>query len=141
MSTVYSVDVEVTVPIFATEVTDRVEDAITNLFPGAEVEQGAGELRGRTHSLQQFGEQLRKQAILDTARTAFIEGRRGDSFSFALKKQAAFEGVVNFAVGNPGELGELHVSVRVADPTVDEFIDRLAPQTEDGAPPEDDSWQ
>lgn len=141
MSEVYSVDVEITAPVYPTEVTDRVEDAITNLFPGAEIERAPGEIRAETHSLDEFAEQLREQAILDTARGAFFDGRRGDTFSFALKKQAAFEGVVNFAVGNPDELGDLHVSVRVNQPSVEAFVDRIAPSTEDGVPPEDDPWR
>ncbi len=141
MSEVYSVDVEITAPVYDTEVTDRVADAITNLFPGAEVERTPGELRARTHTLDRFAERLREQEILDTARAQFFENRRGDAFTFALKKQAAFEGVVNFAVGNPDELGELHVSVRVEEPSMEAFVDRIAPATEDGVPPDEDPWR
>jgi predicted RNA binding protein with dsRBD fold (UPF0201 family) len=131
---VYRVDVEVTAPVNDTEVTDRVADAVRNLFPGADVEQRHGEVVGRTHALDHFAERLREQEILDTARKQFLQNRRGDRFSFALKKQAAFEGVVNFAVGDPAELGDLHVSVRVHEPDVDTFVDSLAPPTEDGVP-------
>ncbi len=42
--------------------------------------------------------------------------------------------MVNFAVGNPDELGELHVRMQVDDPTVEEFVDYVAPPTEDGKP-------
>ncbi len=131
-----SIDVQVTAPVYPTEVTDRVIDAITTLFPDAEVEQHPGEVIATTHTLETLSEALYDQKILDTARRQFLEGRQGDTFSFDLKKQAAFEGVVNFAVGQPDELGELHVRVRVNEPGVDAYIDHIAPATEDGQPPE-----
>jgi predicted RNA binding protein with dsRBD fold (UPF0201 family) len=131
---IYSVDVQITAPVYDTEVTDRVADAITNLFPEAEVEQRPGELLAETHDMSHFSELLHRQEILDTARGAFFENEQGNAFSFDLKKQAAFEGVVNFAVGEPDELGELHVRVSVTEPDVEAYIDHIAPPTEDGRP-------
>jgi predicted RNA binding protein with dsRBD fold (UPF0201 family) len=131
---IYSIDVEITAPVYDTEVTDRVASAISSIVPEAEIEQRPGERAAKTHSLDHFSELLHRQAILDTARNVFFENRRGDGFSFALKKQAAFEEVVNFAVGETDELGELHVHVTVREPSVDEFIDHIAPPTEDGKP-------
>jgi predicted RNA binding protein with dsRBD fold (UPF0201 family) len=135
---IYRIDVEVTAPVFDTEVPDRVEDAVANLFPDAELERREGEVIARTHSLDRFAERLREREILDTARSEFREGLQGDTFEFALKKQAAFEGVVNFSVGDPDELGDIHVSVRVDEPDAEQFVDRLAPPTEEGAPVEDE---
>ncbi|MFB6189244.1 MAG: RNA-binding domain-containing protein [Halapricum sp.] len=134
MSTVYSVDVRITAPVYETEVPDRVEDAITNVFPGAAVEHRRGELVGEVHDLSHFSELLHRQEILDTARGQFFETLDGDTFSFDLKKQAAFQGVVNFAVGDPSELGEIHVRVRVTDPDAETYIDAVAPPTEEGRP-------
>jgi len=134
VSTVYSVDVQITAPVYDTEVTDRVVDAVFTLFPNAEIEERPGELVATTHGLEHFSEGLHRQEILDTARGAFFENRRGDTFSFDLNKQAAFEGVINFAVGDPSELGDIHVRVRVDDPDVESFIDHVAPRTEDGKP-------
>jgi predicted RNA binding protein with dsRBD fold (UPF0201 family) len=131
---IYSIDAEITTPVRETEVTDRVTDAITNLFPSADPEYSHGELRATVHELEQFSELLHRQEILDTARGVFFDTRRGDSFSFRVKKQAAFQGVVNFAVDEPGELGVITVQVRVEDPSVEEFIDSIAPPTEDGTP-------
>lgn len=132
----YAIDVEITAPVYDTEVTDRVADAITNIFPGATPEHSHGELRATVHDLEHFSELLHRQAILDTARGVFFENREGESFSFRLSKQAAFENVVNFAVGEPGELGVIAVRVRVTEPTVEELIDHIAPRTEDGKPVE-----
>ena len=130
----YSVDVQVTAPVNDTEVTGRVTDAVHNLFPEAELESHPGELVGTCHSMEQFSERLHEQAILDTARRAFFDGREGDSFSFRLKKQAAFRGVVNFAVGTESELGDIHVRVRVNEPDVESYVDHVAPPTKEGRP-------
>ncbi len=124
---IYRIDVQITVPIKATEVSDRVEDAITNLFPNAEVRESHGELIAETHSMDHFADRLREQSIQTTARDLFRSRIDGDTFDFELKKQAAFEGVVNFAVGNPDELGELHVRVRVDEPAIEAIIDHIAP--------------
>jgi len=130
----YSVDVQITAPVNDTEVTDRVATAIHEIFPAADVEQRPGELVAETHTLATFSEHLHRREILDAARTVFFENRRGDTFSFDLKKQPAFEGTVTFAVGNPSELGDLHVRVRVNDPDVESVIDHVAPRTEEGKP-------
>jgi len=131
---IHRVDVEVTAPVRDTEVTDRVADAITAIFPGAEPELRHGELTATVHDLSQFSELLHRQEILDTARGIFFDTRRGDSFSFRLKKQAAFEGVINFVVDDPGELGAIAVRVRVEEPDVEAYVDHVAPPTEDGEP-------
>lgn len=130
----YILEAEITAPVYDTEVTDRVAEAITTIFPGASPERRHGELHATVHDLEHLSELLHRQAILDTARGVFFENRRGDGFSFRLKKQAAFVGVVNFAVDEPGELGAIAVRVRVDEPSVEDVIDRIAPPTEDGRP-------
>jgi hypothetical protein len=137
VSVVYSVDVAVTAPVMDTEATERVKDAVLNIFPEAELTERHGEIVGTAHSMEHFSELLHEQEILDTARNQFFDGVRSDGFEFALKKQAAFVGVVNFAVGNPGELGEITVRVDVRDPGVEAYVDHVAPPTEDGRPIED----
>ena len=137
MTDLYRVDVEITAPVFDTEVTSRVADAITNIFPNAELEESFGEIRGEAHSLDHFSELLHRQEILDTARGEFFANREGQTFSFALKKQAAFEERINFSVGEPDELGEIAVRVRVDEPTLEAYVDHVAPPTEDGRPIED----
>jgi predicted RNA binding protein with dsRBD fold (UPF0201 family) len=131
---IYSIDAEITAPVYDTEVTDRVADAVTNVFPGADPECRRGELAATVHDLEHFSELLHRQEILDTARGVFFDTRRGDTLSFQLKKGAAFEGVVNFAVDDPGELGAITVRVRVEEPSVEAFVDHIAPPTEDGRP-------
>ena len=55
---IYSVDVRVTAPVNDTEVTDRVADAVRNLFPEADVESRPGELVGTCHGMERFSERL-----------------------------------------------------------------------------------
>ena len=134
MTDIYRVDVELTAPVYDTEVTARVADAVATLFPEADLEEGHGEIRGTAHRLEHFSELLHRQEILDTARSEFFSNREGETFSFALKKGAAFEERVNFSVGEPDELGEIAVRVRVQEPTLEEYVDHVAPPTEDGRP-------
>jgi len=128
---IYRIDVQITVPLKATEVVDRVEECITNLFPNADVRESPGELIAETHSMDHFAERLREQSIQATARDVFRRRTAGDTFDFELKKQAALQGVVNFSVGNPDELGDMHVRVRVEEPAVEEFINHIAPPGEE----------
>ena len=131
---IYSIDVRVTAAVRDTEVPARVEDAVSNLFPNADTEREAGRIVAETHSLDAFSERLHEQEILDTARREFHKRMDESGFSFALKKQAAFKGVVNFAVGNPDELGDIEVHVTVQEPSAEELVDHIAPPTEDGKP-------
>jgi len=136
---IYSIDVRIEVPVQPTEVTDRVEDAVSTVFPNDESTHEPGKLVAETHTLDPFSDVLHKQEILDTARREFFNHADEEGFSFALKKQAAFQGVVNFAVGNPDELGDIEVDVRVREPDVESIIDAIAPPTEDGTPVDPES--
>jgi len=131
---IYSIDVRIEAPVEPTEVTDRVADAVGAVFPNAEFTHEPGLLVAETHTLDPFSDVLHEQEILDTARREFLKRADEEGFSFALKKQAAFEGVVNFAVGNPDELGDIDVDVRVREPDVESIVDAIAPPTEDGTP-------
>jgi hypothetical protein len=135
---VYSVDVRIVAPVRDTEIPDRVVDAVTNLFPDVEAEREAGQIVAETHTMERFSERLHEQEILDSARREFFRRADDDGFAFALKKQAAFKGVINFSVGNPDELGDIAVDVTVRSPSVEEYIDSVAPPTKDGRPVDPD---
>ena len=133
-SITYRVDVQITAPVFPTEVEARVAEAIQRLFPNADPELRHGEMIGECHDMERFSELLHRQEILDTARGSLLGDREGDTLAFDLKKQAAYEGRVNFAVGEPAELGDIHVRVRVEEPDVEAYVDHVAPRTEEGVP-------
>ncbi len=134
MTTVYRITVDIEAPVEPTEVRDRVADAVRSLFPEADVTTSSDEVTARTHKVDHFRDRLFEQRILDTARKEFMRNRTQSGFEFRLKKQAAFRDVVNFSVGNPAELGDIDVRVTVEDPEVEEFVEFLAPRTEDGEP-------
>jgi len=134
VSSVYSVDVEITAPVNDTEVTSRVADAVRNIFPEADPTHREGALHAEVHTMDGFAEELHRAEILDTARSVFFGSLVGDRFAFDLKKQAAFEGRVNFAVGDESELGDIGVTVTVTEPDAESYIDYVAPPTEDGEP-------
>lgn len=148
---IYSIDVRVEAPIRETEVSDRVSEAVRTLFPDIELRREPDRFVGESHSLDAFSDVLHEQEILDTARRQFFNGideyhssvsqtesaeADADGFEFSLKKQPAYKGVVNFAVGSEDELGDIHVRVDVREPDVESFIDYVAPPTEDGQPVE-----
>lgn len=131
---IQQLDVTIETPRNPTEVSDRLVTAITNIFPTADVEVRDDVVVGTAHSLSRLSELLHQREILDTARDRFYSDLRPNGFSFTIKKQPALEGVVTFAVGEPGELGEIDVDVRVTEPTPEAVIDEIAPPTEDGKP-------
>ncbi|RLM36544.1 RNA-binding domain-containing protein [Haloarcula sp. Atlit-120R] len=134
MSAVYAVDIQIKAPVNDTEVTDRVADAVRTLFPEADPTHQQGALVAEVHTMDGFSELLHRREILDTARSVFFDNLEGDTFAFDVKKQAAFEGRINFAVGDPSELGDIRVNVTVNEPSAEEYINYVAPPTEDGQP-------
>ncbi len=133
---IYRVDVRVVAPVAPTEVTERVADAVRELFPSATIREEPGRVVGETHDLDELSRRLHEQEILEAARREFRRQADDDGFSFALKKQAAREGVVNFSVGSPDELGDVAVSVVVNEPSVEAYVDLVAPETVEGDPVE-----
>jgi len=92
---IYSIDVRIEVPVRDTEATDRVDDAVRNVFPDAEPVHEDGRLVAEAHTLDAFSDVLHEQEILDTARRVFLRNSTDEGFAFSLKKQAAFEGVAS----------------------------------------------
>lgn len=131
---IYQLEARIYAPVRDTEIADRVSQAVHNVFPTAELRRTEEGLAGTAHSLATLSEHLHRREILDTARSEFHNNRRPNGFSFTLKKQPAFVDVVTFAVGEPGELGEIDVDVHVDEPDVESVIDEVAPSTEDGVP-------
>lgn len=128
---IYKIDVEIVAPVYPTEDPTRVTTAIESIFPTAEVEENTGEVTAVTHSIDRFSELLAKQRIKETARMVLSEGTEGEVISFRLSKQAALANVVNFAVDEGAELGDIDVRIRVEQPTPDRLIEELTAPTEE----------
>lgn len=117
--------VRVEVPCHPTESGAKVRHALLRLFPDLAVEQEGDRLVGATASLERLRELIRNQRIRDTARGQLLAGRDRDRTQVVLSKQAAYMGVVNFAVGSA--LGDIVVDIESDDLTA--TIDDIAEST------------
>lgn len=117
--------VRVEAPVHPTESLAKVKVALLNVFPDLAFPSEGDVLVGEGSDLERFRELVRAQRIRDTTRDVLIRGRQGDTIRFALNKQAAYAGRVNFGGGAP--LGEIRVTLE--DPDTDALIDRLAEST------------
>lgn len=131
-----AVDVRITAPVQDTELPERVVEAVEGLFPAAETTVEDGRVVAHTDSLARLRKRLREQRILDTARSHLRNHRHAEGVAVDLKKQAARQGVVNFVVGSPSELGDIHVDVTVEGDT-EALIHWLAPPTDEEGRPVD----
>lgn len=129
-----ALDVEVTAraPVYETERRDRVVDAITNVFPEGEL----SDVRDRDRlrygeevvvtggSVEHLREQVGRQDVVPTVRSALLDGVVGDAVAIRLSKQVALVGRVNVDVGGH-ELGA--IDVRIRGPPPGTIVDRIAP--------------
>ena len=122
-------NVTITCPIFPSEDPQRVAQAVTNIFPGIELNVEEERITAETSDLGHFALQIRRQRILDTTRSVLMKGRRGERSVFNMNKQAAYAGKISF-VEERTILGTIKVTVEADDVTI--FIEHLAPQTVDG---------
>jgi len=118
--------IRVSCPVFPSEDPEKVRQAVLNVFPGIELNADDGTISGETDSLEHFSAQIRRQRILDTARSVLMKGRRKDRTVFNMNKQAAFAGKISFAEERT-ILGTINVTILSDDITA--FIETLAPQT------------
>jgi len=128
-----SVEVEIETTIHPTEVEEKVIKAVKNLFPDAKIEISNGRLFAVARDLRHFKELLKRQKILDTARSELIKGKRGDEIVVYLNKQTATVSRVNFCEED-AILSPLKVTFRLVGVSFQRFLDYLAPMTKDGKP-------
>ena len=121
--------VTVSCPIFPSEDPERVAQAVLNIFPDAVLEISENAVNAEAGSMDHFSMQIRKQRILDSARSVLMKGRRGERSFFDLNKQAAFAGKISFAEPRT-VLGTIKVTASADDIT--SFIEILAPKTVEG---------
>jgi predicted RNA binding protein with dsRBD fold (UPF0201 family)/cytidylate kinase len=129
-----NVEIEIRTKIHPTESEEKVLKAIRNIFPDAEIEVGDdGEVYGRAYSLERFRELLRRQRILDTARSEILKGREGKEVTLYLNKQTATVSRINFC-DEDAVLSPIRVTFRLNNVPFSRFLDYIAPETKDGRP-------
>jgi predicted RNA binding protein with dsRBD fold (UPF0201 family) len=114
-----------------TERVEKVVSAIENIFPGLimDIRSDRIEAYNGPDALKTLHELLRKQEILDSARSVMQRGLVGNTIQFQLNKQAALMGFVSFPPEEEA-LGSLHVQITGGE----RVINWLAPETENGVP-------
>lgn len=127
------VEIEIETEVNPTEDVDRVVEAVKNLFPDAEVEVVEQKLVAKARNLERFRELLRRQRILDTARTEMKRGLSGKEIRILLNKQTAVVSRINF-VEEDAVLGPITVRFRLNWVSPERFMDYVAPQTKGGKP-------
>ncbi|MFN3383548.1 MAG: AAA family ATPase [Archaeoglobaceae archaeon] len=128
-----SVEVEIETFVHPTEEEEKVVKAIRNLFPDAKIEIENGRVFAVARDLKQFKELLKRQKILDTARTELLRGKKGNETVVFLNKQTATVSRINFCDENVA-LSPLKVTFRLINVPFQRFLDYLAPITKDGKP-------
>ena len=117
-------------PVFPSEDAEKVTRAVKNIFPDMDLRPEDNALIGEKSVLEHFAAQIRRQKILDTARSVLMKGRRGEGRTvFSINKQAAFAGKISFTEERT-ILGT--ISVTIDADNITGFIEALAPQTVDG---------
>ncbi|MFQ5552108.1 MAG: RNA-binding domain-containing protein [Thermoplasmata archaeon] len=109
-------------PCRATETTGKVQQAVLNIFPGAQLTVGE-RITGRAGSLDRLAELLQRQHIRDSARELLTGSIQGNRLVFYLNKQAAYAGRVSFSAHAP--LGDICVTVVSDD--LQGLVENLAP--------------
>ncbi|HTX44393.1 MAG TPA: AAA family ATPase [Methanocella sp.] len=133
-----SIVTSVSALVYPTELEEKVGHAVGEIFPGARLrlrkQKGYVDRLEGTAGLDRLHDLLRRQKILDTARSAMFKGFKNGEVSFELNKQAAYMGHVNF-LDHEAALGGIYVTIRHGDPR--RIIDWLAPETREGRPLEE----
>jgi len=127
------VEIEISTTIHLTEEPEKVVEAVKRLFPDAQIRIENGRLYATSRDLRTFRELLRRQRILDTARSELISRRRGNEITVYLNKQTATVSRINFCEEDAA-LSPLKVTFRLLGVPFQRFLDYLAPETRDGKP-------
>ena len=135
------IKVRVEVEVRPTENIEKVKQALQNVFNASSirvVEKGQGyyEIIAESNSyrsLLKIHELIRRERIMDTARSILRKSLVGNMLVFKLNKQAAFQGRLSFVDSDrESPMGAITFIIETDNPQ--ELIDWLAPRTSHGKP-------
>ena len=112
-------------PSTLTESSEKIVQAMINLFPDAQLEIGERGVYGSFSDLSVLEQKINIQQIKDTARHVLDHACTQDQLVFHLNKQAAFASKVNFTDGN-SVLGD--ITVKISGDNIQLVIEKLAPK-------------
>ncbi|MCD6470346.1 hypothetical protein J7L29_06060 [Candidatus Bathyarchaeota archaeon] len=129
------VEVRVEVEVNPTEDVDKVKIAVQRVLGDINLElieeNDYKRLSGKAEGLEtltRFYNLLRRELILDAARTVLLRGVQGNSIIFYLNKQVAYVGHISFSQPyGESPLGPIRVEIRCDNPR--SLIDWLTPKT------------
>ncbi|WP_457548997.1 AAA family ATPase [Archaeoglobus sp.] len=127
------VEVEIETKVNPTEDVDKVVQAVKNIFPDAEITIEGDTLKAKAWDLRKFRDLLRRQRILDTARTELLKGKSSNETTVFLNKQTAHIGKINFTDEN-AILSPIRVTFKLYGVPFGKFLDYIAPPTKAGKP-------
>ncbi len=127
------VEIDIETKVNPTEDVDKVVQAVKNLFPDAEITIEGDTLKAKAWDLRKFRDLLRRQRILDTARTELLKGKVDNETTVFLNKQTAYIGKVNFT-DEDAILSPIRVTFKLYGIPFGKFLDYIAPPTKAGKP-------
>ncbi|WP_456327285.1 AAA family ATPase [Archaeoglobus sp.] len=127
------VEIDIETKVNPTEDVDKVVQAVKNIFPDAEITIEGDTLKAKAWDLRKFRDLLRRQRILDTARTELLKGKVDNETTVFLNKQTAYIGKVNFT-DEDAILSPIRVTFKLYGIPFGKFLDYIAPPTKAGKP-------
>jgi len=132
--------VRVEAEVRPTEDVEKVKKAVLNVFePDKLTVEDFGDYKlvvaeaWNYHSLWKLHELLRRERILDAARSYMLRGIQGPTLTFKINKQVAFVGRLSFVdMDREAPLGPIVFTIETRNPR--EVVDWLAPPTRMGRP-------
>lgn len=132
---VSNIEVNVEVDVNPTEDADKVKVAVQRVLGDINLELieegGRARLTGRMEGLEalaRFYDLLRRERILDSARSVLLRGVQGKKIVFFLNKQVAYMGHISFSQPyGESPLGPIRVEILCDEPQ--SLIDWLAPKS------------
>jgi predicted RNA binding protein with dsRBD fold (UPF0201 family) len=130
-----NVEVKIEVEVNPTEDENKIRVAVQRVFGDIDLQSVeekehrrlVGKAKG-AESLARFYELLRRERILDAARTVLLRGVQGNKIIFYLNKQVAYVGHISFSQPyGESPLGPIRVEIQCDDPQ--SLINWLTPKT------------